>query len=203
MGFADRGRDGTSAHEPALRHRRPERGKGDFAGLVRERQDLLDRMAQLDKRLIGAASDPEQRTSPAEKESWRREMARAEARVRTIDSDLPKDYAALTNPQPLSLEDVQGLLHPNEALLQLVFYNDSGFAWLIAHEGIEWRSLDLSIDKLTEMVRTLRCGLDTNGEWRWVLRWEAVHEHCKALEKGIQRGGGSLPSSSTSRTSST
>ena len=44
--------------------------------------------------------------------------------MRTIDSDLPKDYAALMNPQPLSLEDVQGLLQPNEALMQLVFHND-------------------------------------------------------------------------------
>ena len=34
------------------------REKGDLARLVRERQDLLDKIAQLDKRLIGAASDP-------------------------------------------------------------------------------------------------------------------------------------------------
>jgi tetratricopeptide (TPR) repeat protein len=182
---------GTALRRMSLRFAIGEqnREKGDLFKLVRERQDLLVTIAQLDKRLIGAASDPDQKTTGEQREDWRREMVQAEVRVRAIDNDMPKDYVALTNPQPLSLEEVKGLLQPDEALMQLVFHSDSGFAWLITREGIEWRRLDLGVDQLSEMVRTLRCGLDVDGEWRWAPGWEAIHEQCKALEKEYNKEG--------------
>jgi hypothetical protein len=116
---------------------------GNLVKLVRERQDLLAQLEQLDRRLVAAAWDPDKRTTEAEKDAWRRQIGDAESRLLGINRELPKDYVALTNPQPLALNEVQKLLREDEALVQFAFDKEEGYAWLVTSNNVAWRRIEL------------------------------------------------------------
>jgi tetratricopeptide (TPR) repeat protein len=95
-------------------------GTDRLASLVRNDQDLAAEAEALDKAILAAVS----------KEAAKRDAA-AEQRIRDRLADITKqrttlqavfaaefpDYAALSNPQPLTVKEIQGLLSDGEALL--------------------------------------------------------------------------------------
>jgi CHAT domain-containing protein/tetratricopeptide (TPR) repeat protein len=141
-----------------------------LAGLVRERQDLVDQWHNADKTLLNALAIPVERRGGAD-ESARRRIAAINARIaeidRTLASDFP-DYAALANPQPLSVDDVRALLRADEALVLFVDAPEhkqtklpqETFIWVVTSTEARWVRTGLGTKALREQVASLRCGLD-------------------------------------------
>jgi tetratricopeptide (TPR) repeat protein/CHAT domain-containing protein len=138
--------------------------------LVRERQDLAGEWWTGDKLLIAAISKPEsQRVASAENEQ-RTRLAAIDARIAEIDRGLAKDfpdYAALANPEPLSIAETQAQLHAEEALVLFLDTPEKAFVWVVTKTGSRWLRIDVGTKWLAQQVQALRCGLDRaawNGE---------------------------------------
>jgi CHAT domain-containing protein len=153
------------------------RGAGvdpELATLVRKREDLIPELQKRDAlRNAALAQAPDQRNLKAEAENLDR-LSAIEARIKEISETLAvkfPDYAALASPQPLSVEEVQSLLGPNEAVvlfMDTLFIDIFGpkqgpaetFIWVVTKTDIRWVRSDLDILGLGEAVGALRCGLD-------------------------------------------
>jgi CHAT domain-containing protein/tetratricopeptide (TPR) repeat protein len=167
-------------------------GEGAMAGLLRERQDLLQELEGRDKLLIAAvAKAPDQRDQAGE-DRLKSRIEEIGGRIDEIDRSLSKqapEYAALSKPTPISVADTQALLKPDEALLQFIDLQsvgpvpEAGFAWLITKEGAEWVRLPVGTQGLARAVAALRCGLDAK---RWLDSGEILCGELLKLDKSAR-----------------
>lgn len=140
-----------------------------LAAVVRERQDLVGEWQRRDQlRSAAVAQAPDQRDGGAEAEIVAR-LAAIDARIGDIDKDLAQkfpDYASLSSPTPLSIEDVQRQLGVNEAL---VLFLDTAerkptpeetFVWVVTKTDARWVRSELGTLALSRKVGALRCSLD-------------------------------------------
>ncbi len=179
-----------AAHSIALMAARQVKGDGPLTKLMRERQDLVSEWQALDKNVLLAATREEDKRSPeAEKEANER-MTAIDVRLKEIDAEVAEDhpeYASLANPDALSVEDVQGILNSNEAL---VFFLDTPekaplpgetFVWVVTPTKMLWVSADIGRAELQREVSALRCGLDAEiwakgGDCAKILGVEYSHD---------------------------
>ena len=87
---------------------------------------------------------------------WKAELAKTEEVLRR---DFP-DYAELTDPQPLTLEQIQALLRPKEVLLAHVFGKQSGYALAVTQTRAELHPIKLTASQMHDMVTRLRMDVD-------------------------------------------
>jgi tetratricopeptide (TPR) repeat protein len=145
--------------------------KGDpsLATIVRERQDLVAEWQRLDGLRTAAVSQaPGKRDHAAEAANVIR-IAAIDKRIADIDKRLAMDfpdYAALSRPKPLSVEEVQLQLRPDEALVLFLDTRkwpttpEETFIWVVTKTEARWVRSDLGTQALTREVAALRCGLD-------------------------------------------
>jgi CHAT domain-containing protein len=167
-------------------------GESALAGLLRERQDLLQELDGRDKLLIAAvAKAPDQRDQAGE-DRLKSRIEEIGGRIDEIDRSLSKQapqYAALSKPTPISIADTQALLKPDEALLQFIDLQsigpvpETGFAWLVTKESAEWVRLPIGTQGLARAVAALRCGLDAK---RWVDGGEILCGELLKLDKSAR-----------------
>ena len=137
--------------------------EGELPLLVRRRQDLVWRYRALDRQLITAAANPAEVRSPDIEVGWRKELAGLDEAIRSMDLTLKErfpDYAALANPEPLTVAEVQSQLRSDEALFLIIVGKENSVAWVITPKDAQWRALPVSEARLQEDVEALRCGLD-------------------------------------------
>ena len=166
---AQRMRGSEAAASLAQMAARSARGNPDLAALVRERQDLVADWQRRDAaRTAAFAKAPNQRDLVAEASNVAR-LRDIDTRIASIDARLAAefpDYASLTRPEPLTLEEVQAELAPDEALMFAVETSDwkgtpeETFLWIISKTEVRWIRSELGSVGLVEAVEALRCGLD-------------------------------------------
>ncbi len=149
------------------------KGDGALATLVRERQDLVGEWQEKEKLLIAARSNPTDQRNAASEKLLADRLAAIDGRVATIDATLKQrfpDYAALASPEPLSVEEIQAQLRPDEVLVLFLDTPKSGpmpeetFIWAVTKTDSRWVRSDLGTPSLAREVAALRCGLDF-GAW--------------------------------------
>jgi CHAT domain-containing protein/tetratricopeptide (TPR) repeat protein len=79
--------------------------------------------------------------------------------VAEITSEAP-DFFKLIYPSPLSLQDVQALLGPSDALAMFLQDDECTFVWLLTKESIGWSRINIGEKELTDKVKIFRRGLD-------------------------------------------
>jgi len=175
------------------------KGGGTLATLVRERQNLVARGQAEDKQLLAAIGGADAKAT----DSISASIASIDAQLAAIDTRLTTifpEYAELSNPQPLTIAGVQGLLKEDEALV--VFLDvpligtvpEETLAWTVTKRDARWISIPIGSHALGQRVTRLRCGLDREGQWTWSgRRWEAKGEHCRALKPDGLAGDEPLP----------
>jgi CHAT domain-containing protein/tetratricopeptide (TPR) repeat protein len=158
--------------------------KGDpkLPALVRERQDLVVEWQRRDQvRNAAVAQAPDKRNREAEAENVA-QLAAIDARIALIDKELAAsfpDYAALASPAPLSVEEVQGQLAADEALVLFLDTPEwkpapeETFIWVVTKTDARWVRSELGTLALSRDVSALRCGLDYQGSW--------TDSHCSDL----------------------
>src|SRR5262249_9683472 len=100
-------------------------------------------------------------------DALRRASGEAEARLAGSDSRLAREFpefAALTRPQPLEVEEVQKLLGSDEALVFFLPDDKEGRIFAVTRDAFAWHDIALGADAMAEKVKAFRRGLDV-GEW--------------------------------------
>jgi CHAT domain-containing protein len=121
-----------------------------------------------DKQLLDALgrSDAEAQQLSA---TLRQELTDIAAQISALDADLETqfpEYADLSNPKPLAIADVQGLLKPHEALILFLVTAEDSYVWAIGADTSTWTRVAVGADTLTESVKKLRATLDPTGTSR-------------------------------------
>ncbi len=162
------------------------KGNTELAGIIRERQDLLaEWQARTIIQLAAFSKPPEKRNADAEAANSAR-LQDIAARLREIDAQLKADfidYAELAAPEPVSIEDLQGDLHADEALILFLDTEEftptpeETFVWVVTKTDVRWFRSKLGTSSLEREVAALRCGLDYEGSW------EVDTSRCPALTR--------------------
>jgi tetratricopeptide (TPR) repeat protein len=138
-------------------------GNDRLALLVRQDQDLSGQAKALDEAIITAASkEPEQREAAAEERARDHLAAVAAERAelqKMLASEFP-DYLALSNPEPLTVSNIQNLLSGGEALVAFSVGDKDSYIFALTHDGAAWHKFDLGHSALAERVARFRRGLD-------------------------------------------
>ena len=150
--------------------------KGDprLAALVRERQDRVAEWQQRDKARSAAVAQAPDRRNPQTEAANAARLVAIDTRIGEIDGRLKDefpDYAALVNPTPLSIEDVQAQLGSHEALVLILDtpeWNptpEETFLWVVTKTDARWVRSEFGTQLLRREVTALRCGLDATAWW--------------------------------------
>ena len=134
-------------------------GNDRLAQLVRMDQDLAEEAARLDKAIIAAiTNEPSKRDAAAERRIRDRiaAVAKERADLQTVFTREFPDYAALSNPQPLTVKNVQTLLADDEALIVVDLGLRQGYVWAITRSAAEWKELAITAAGASRTVSSLR-----------------------------------------------
>jgi CHAT domain-containing protein/Tfp pilus assembly protein PilF len=133
-----------------------------LAALVRQHQDLTAFWRDRDRALILALSKPGGQSNAAQVDAIRKQIADSEeklaattARLRT---DFP-DYSDLSNPKPLTVENIQKLVGPDEAFVFLQTGDKESYIFALTRDGFVWRTTTGGKEDLSNKVTALRRGL--------------------------------------------
>jgi CHAT domain-containing protein/tetratricopeptide (TPR) repeat protein len=165
-------------------------GGGELGKLVREKQDLTNEWRSLDKRLEQALAKPLTERDAAKEQGMRERMAAFAKRLEAIGSRLANDFpdfSELSDPEPLSIEEVQRQLRPREAMIFAAPRSNQTLVWVITPNSTEWSLIPAGETELAPEIAALRCGLDETA-------WQgAGGKVCADLTGRAWRGGESLP----------
>ncbi len=145
-------------------------GQGELASLVRQRQDLLRDGKAADARLFAAVGAANVQAMEEGRAAYSKIQARLDAIASRLKREFP-EYAAVSNPQPLTVAATQALLRPDEALVQflsapsIIRLPKEIFVWVVSKTDFRWVRIDLGTKELNERIAALRCGLDYDGAW--------------------------------------
>ncbi len=138
-------------------------GSDRLAELVRKDQDLGAEAEMLDKSIIAAVSkDAGKRDAAAEQRSRQRLAAISAERAdlqKILSVEFP-DYAALSNPLPLTAKEIQALLSGDEAMVLFSVVDKESYIIAITRDGVDWKQIPLGSDAITQKVAAFRRGLD-------------------------------------------
>jgi CHAT domain-containing protein len=141
-------------------------GSGRLAGLVRNDQDLAAEAEALDKVIVEAVSkEPAKRDAAAEQRIRDRlaEIAKQRMALQGVFGAEFPDYAALSNPQPLTVKDIQALLSDGEALLLFATGEKASYVFAVTRHRATWKSIPLGTAALSSRVAAFRRGLDVEA----------------------------------------
>ena len=131
------------------------------SGLLEEERTLQERIGAIRTRLSGEDD------GAADRASLRKELSEAEAAYSAFLSKVrkeDKEQASLMTVEPLGLKKVQELLDPGTTLLEYFVTGKEVFAWVVEKEKLQFERVELSKEKLSGLVRTLRESIFTLGE---------------------------------------
>ncbi len=141
-------------------------GNDRLAQLVRQDQDLAAESETLEKAIIAAVSSETGKRDAAGKQRIRDRLAavgsQRTALQKTFASEFP-DYAALSNPLPLAVKDIQSLLSGDEALVAFARAGDErSYVFAVTRDGFGWHEIALGETASTEKIAAFRTGLDVD-----------------------------------------
>ncbi len=138
-------------------------GSDRLAELVRKDQDLAAEAETLDKAIVAAVSkDRSKRDAAAEQRARTRLAAIAAERLtlqKILAAEFP-DYAALSNPLPTTVKEIQSLLAGNEAMVMFAVTEKQSYVVAITREGFEWKPIPRGAEALSQNIAAFRHGLD-------------------------------------------
>ncbi|MCA6110234.1 CHAT domain-containing tetratricopeptide repeat protein [Bradyrhizobium cenepequi] len=138
-------------------------GSGDLSARVRQRQDLSEQALATDRLLISAISQPNAARNQETEQAIRAQAMRIASQIEALDRVIAAQfsgYAALVARTPISLEDVQKVLGPKEALLLFTTTSRFTFVWTVTASDVRWHAAPMGAKQVAETVSILRCGVD-------------------------------------------
>ena len=141
-------------------------GSDRLAGLVRNDQDLAAEGEALDKAILAAVANEPGKRDPAAEQRMRDRLAEIVKQRRVMQgvfaAEFP-DYAGLSNPQPLTVKNIQALLSDGEALLVYETGDKESYVFAVTRTETAWKPIALGTAALSEKVVAFRRGLDVEA----------------------------------------
>jgi CHAT domain-containing protein/Tfp pilus assembly protein PilF len=141
-------------------------GSDRLAELVRRDQDLAAEAEALDKTIVAAVSqEPSKRDNAAEQRSRNRLAVVSTERAtlqKSLAAEFP-DYAALSNPLPMTAKQIQALLSGDEAMVLFAVADKESYVFALTRESFDWKPLPLGAEALSQKVAAFRHGLDVGS----------------------------------------
>jgi CHAT domain-containing protein len=141
-------------------------GSDRLADLVRSDQDLAAEAEALDKTILTAVSkEPSKRDAAAEQRSRLRLGVIAAERAtlqKTFAIEFP-DYAALSNPLPMTTKEIQALLSGDEAMALFAVADRQSYVVALTRDSFDWQPLSPGAEALSQKVAAFRHGLDVGS----------------------------------------
>lgn len=137
-------------------------GNDAIAGLVRRQQDLKASLETLEKRVTSELGQADGKRNDALIANLRAQTAQTRKSLEDVSAQLDRSfpaYAELSNPQPLSIAQTQGLLKPDEALVVFIVRGDKTYALAATREASALRQIALGSREIGDRVAHLRLGL--------------------------------------------
>jgi CHAT domain-containing protein/tetratricopeptide (TPR) repeat protein len=137
-------------------------GTSDLARLVRRAQDLAATRRQKSAALTAALSA----IDAANATGLREELADIEGQQAKLIEQLEKQfpqYSALAAPRPLTVEQAQKLLRPDEALMFWLVGAKESYVFALTRESFEWKPIALGVQALEAKIGALRRGLEPDA----------------------------------------
>jgi CHAT domain-containing protein/Tfp pilus assembly protein PilF len=163
-------------------------GSDRLALLVRKDQDLADEAEALDKAIVAAISkEPAKRDAATEQRIRDRLTAIAAERndlQQTFAKEFP-DYAALSNPLPMTAKEVQALLSADEALVLFFAGDKESYVFALTRDSFDWKAVLIARQPLEERAAAFRRGLDVDTLHRGLERLECTQ--AEADKRGLSR----------------
>ena len=138
-------------------------GSDRLAELVRRDQDLASEAEALDKSIVAAVSKERSKREPAAEQRARARLAaiateRASLQ-KTLSAEFP-DYAALSNPSPPTVREIQPLLSGDEAMVLFAVTEAASYVIAITRESFDWKPIPRGAETLSQKIAAFRRGLD-------------------------------------------
>ena len=139
-------------------------GSDRLAELVRRDQDLASGGGSAGQGDRGGGLEGARRsaTSAAEQRARSRLSAIATERAglqKTFSREFP-DYAALSNPLPLTVKEIQPLLSEDEAMVLFAITDKESYVIAITRDSSDWKPIPRGADTLSQKIAAFRRGLD-------------------------------------------
>jgi tetratricopeptide (TPR) repeat protein/CHAT domain-containing protein len=141
-------------------------GSDRLAELVRRDQDLAGEAANLDKAIMAAVTKELSKHDPIGEQQIRDRIAAIGKERADLEAMLMReypDYAALSNPQPLTAKDIHGLLADDEALIIVDLGDKKSYVWAITRTKADWKELSVTSAEVSKQVSVLRDLLNVNS----------------------------------------
>jgi len=164
--FADMSAASTVSRSLAASAARSILGDTDskLAEMVRNEQDMSQRLNQLSQTLEGLSNVPDPKLVQKNIASLRKEIEQTRSARNKLHSDILKrspTYASLTNPRAPGLADVTKLLKPDEAFVSFHSADNKTYIWAMrSGQPVSFAIVDLSRKELDSTVDKLRKALD-------------------------------------------
>ena len=138
-------------------------GSDRLAELVRRDQDLATEADALDRSIIAVVSRERSKRDAAAESRGRDRLAAISAERATLQktfaAEFP-DYAALSNPLPMTTKEVQSLLSGDEVLVLFSVADKQSYVFALTRESFDWQPLPFGAEALAQKVAAFRRGLD-------------------------------------------
>jgi CHAT domain-containing protein len=134
--------------------------------MMRDLQDRAAARRTAEDGLIAALSKPEPQQDRTAIEKLRRQIGEIDRAIAASSAQLEKqfpDYAALSQPKPLKVEELQALLGPDEALVFVLNGEKEAEVFALTREGFQWAPVAIGDEALAQKVAAFRRGLDVDS----------------------------------------
>jgi CHAT domain-containing protein/tetratricopeptide (TPR) repeat protein len=140
-------------------------GNDLLAQLVRRDQDLASENDRLDKSIIEAVSQEPSKRDASKEQQIRDRLQTIAAEREQLQTTLYKsfpDFAALSKPTPLSVQETQALLGDDEALVILDF-DQRSYGVLITRTSADGGELNVTVKDVEAQVKAVRASLTSEA----------------------------------------
>jgi CHAT domain-containing protein/tetratricopeptide (TPR) repeat protein len=138
-------------------------GSDRLAELVRRDQDLASEAETLDKSIVAAVSKERSKRDAAAEQRARVRIAAVTTEraslLKSLSAEFP-GYAALSNPSPITVKEIQSLLSENEAMVQFAVTEVESYVIAVTRDSFDWKPIPRGAETLSQQIAAFRRGLD-------------------------------------------
>jgi len=137
-------------------------GDDALAGLVKRKQDAVERRNRLEAQLVSAAGMSPQQRKAEDEQRWRDAIAAEGKDLAGLDAELGRrfpEYQELTRPEPIGISQIRALLRPGEAMLVYTLGVPS-YLWVVKPDGAMFRQIKVDVNEVAAKVATVRAEMD-------------------------------------------
>ena len=153
---------------------------------VRLRQDLTGEWTAVNESLTSSIGSVAEERNKELEQSYRERLVVIDDEIADIDTRLEAEfpeYFALTSPKPLGVEETQGLLYDNEALVMFLAGDKGTLVFVLTKDKADWTLVDVDASDLETAVRVLRASLENPQQ---AFPRGQAHGIYKALMSGVE-----------------